>query len=68
LRIIDGFPYIIPNLVGLIIASTNEKKQRLGDKAAHTIVVKAEKVQASSLRALLILILLIVVGIVITRI
>ncbi|MBI5679274.1 MAG: RDD family protein [Methanobacterium sp.] len=40
LRIIDLFPYIIPGLIGLIAIITSKKKQRLGDKAAKTIVIK----------------------------
>ena len=40
MRIVDGFPYVIPNLVGLAVLASNEKKQRLGDKVAHTLVVK----------------------------
>ncbi|SRR5258708_31402526 len=40
LRIVDGFPYIIPNLVGLVVLSTNDKKQRIGDRVAKTLVVK----------------------------
>lgn len=40
LRIVDAFPYVIPYIVGLIVLSTNDKKQRLGDKAAHTLVSK----------------------------
>lgn len=40
LRIIDDFPYIIPYLAGIITLSTNDKKQRLGDKAAHTVVIR----------------------------
>lgn len=39
-RVIDLFPYMVPYLLGLIILAANEKKQRLGDQIAHTIVVK----------------------------
>jgi uncharacterized RDD family membrane protein YckC len=39
LRIIDAFPYIIPYLLGLVVIAGSERKQRLGDKAAGTIVV-----------------------------
>jgi uncharacterized RDD family membrane protein YckC len=63
LRIVDGFPYIWPNLVGFIVASTSDKKQRLGDKAAHTLVVKTDKPKPASVRAWLSLAVLIVVGI-----
>lgn len=40
LRIVDGF-FIY--LIGAILIWTSEKRQRLGDMAAHTIVVRAEK-------------------------
>jgi uncharacterized RDD family membrane protein YckC len=39
MRIIDGFPYIFPYGLGLIVVATNDQKQRLGDKIAHTVVV-----------------------------
>jgi uncharacterized RDD family membrane protein YckC len=38
LRIVDG---IFLYLVGFIVLISNEKKQRIGDMAAHTLVVKA---------------------------
>jgi uncharacterized RDD family membrane protein YckC len=38
LRIIDG---IMAYLIGFIVILATEKKQRIGDIAAHTIVVKA---------------------------
>lgn len=37
----DGFPYFIYGLVGFIVAMTNDKRQRIGDKVADTYVVKA---------------------------
>ena len=40
LRLIDDFPYFIPYLTGLIILNANTNKQRLGDKLAHTLVVR----------------------------
>ena len=39
LWIVDGFPYIIPNLVGFIVALNGERNQRVGDMAAGTFVV-----------------------------
>jgi uncharacterized RDD family membrane protein YckC len=39
LRIIDGFFFY---LVGAIVVWTSKKKQRLGDMAAHTLVVSAK--------------------------
>lgn len=41
LWIADSFPYVIPNLVGFIVAMTNEGRQRIGDKVAGTWVVEA---------------------------
>ncbi len=38
---IDAIPYFIPFLLGAILIWTSEKKQRLGDRVAHTVVVKA---------------------------
>ncbi len=41
LILIDAIPYFIPYLLGAILIWTSDKKQRLGDRAAHTVVVKA---------------------------
>lgn len=41
LWIADGFPYFIYGLVGFIVAMTNDKRQRIGDKVAGTYVVEA---------------------------
>ena len=38
---IDQIPYVIPFLLGAILIWTSDKKQRLGDRVAHTVVVKA---------------------------
>lgn len=38
-RVLDGYPFVIPELVGLAILSTNRRRQRGGDKAAGTLVV-----------------------------
>jgi uncharacterized RDD family membrane protein YckC len=40
LRPIDGLPYVIPNLVGFLVLSSGDKRQRLGDRYAGTVVVK----------------------------
>jgi len=37
---IDQIPYVIPFLLGAILIWTSDKKQRLGDRVAHTVVVK----------------------------
>ncbi|HET8910639.1 MAG TPA: RDD family protein, partial [Ktedonobacteraceae bacterium] len=39
LRIIDVLPFAY--IVGAIIVSTNPLKQRLGDKVAHTVVIRS---------------------------
>lgn len=39
LRILDGFPYIVPYLVGAMVARNSPMKQRLGDLVAETVVV-----------------------------
>ena len=37
----DAIPYFIPYLLGAILIWTSDTKQRLGDRVAHTVVVKA---------------------------
>jgi uncharacterized RDD family membrane protein YckC len=39
LRIVDVLPGCIPYLVGAILVWSSDKKQRLGDRAANTVVV-----------------------------
>jgi uncharacterized RDD family membrane protein YckC len=41
LLIVDDFPWIIPMLTGFIVALTNNRRQRVGDLAASTFVVRA---------------------------
>ncbi|MDD1725937.1 MAG: RDD family protein [Euryarchaeota archaeon] len=41
LALIDLIPYFIPYLLGAILIWTSDTKQRLGDRVAHTVVVKA---------------------------
>jgi len=41
LLIIDAIPFIIPFLLGAILIWTSDKRQRIGDRAAHTVVVTA---------------------------
>ena len=40
LRVIDGFPWVLPYLVGTVIAATSSNHQRIGDMAAKTLVVR----------------------------
>lgn len=40
MRPIDGLPYVIPNLLGFIVIANNPAHQRIGDRIAHTIVVR----------------------------
>jgi len=37
--VLDGIPIIIPGLIGSIVIWRSDKKQRVGDLAAHTVVV-----------------------------
>jgi uncharacterized RDD family membrane protein YckC len=41
LRFLDEIPYIVPYLLGAILIWSSEEKQRLGDRVASTVVVKA---------------------------
>lgn len=41
LWVADGFPYVIFGLVGFIVAMTNDRRQRIGDKVAGTYVIEA---------------------------
>lgn len=42
LRIVDAFPYVIPYLLGAVVIWTGgERKQRVGDRVAHTVVIRA---------------------------
>jgi uncharacterized RDD family membrane protein YckC len=41
LRFLDEIPYFIPYLLGAILIWSSEEKQRLGDRVASTVVVKA---------------------------
>jgi len=41
LLLIDAIPYVVPYLLGAILIWTSDKKQRLGDRVAHTVVLKA---------------------------
>ena len=38
-RLVDSFPYVIPYLLGFIVAKTNEERARVGDRIAGTRVV-----------------------------
>jgi uncharacterized RDD family membrane protein YckC len=40
-RLVDGFPYFMPNLLGFLILQNSDKRQRIGDRYANTMVVKA---------------------------
>lgn len=44
LLVADGFPYVIPGLTGFIVAMTNARNQRIGDKRAGTLVIRTEAV------------------------
>lgn len=38
LRLIDGFPYVLPYLLGFLVAKTDQDRRRIGDRAAGTRV------------------------------
>lgn len=42
LRFLDAFPYVVPYLLGAIVAGRSPMKQRFGDRVAETIVVSHE--------------------------
>ena len=42
LLIVDDFPYFIPMLTGFIVALTNDRRRRVGDMAADTVVIHGE--------------------------
>jgi hypothetical protein len=41
LKPIDAIPYLIPHLLGAILIWSSDKSQRLGDRVAYTVAVKA---------------------------
>lgn len=41
LLLVDECPWVIPYLLGAILIWTSDKKQRVGDRVVHTVVVKA---------------------------
>ncbi|MGZ4904096.1 MAG: RDD family protein, partial [Halobacteriota archaeon] len=41
MRIIDLIPFVAPYLLGAILIWSSDKKQRLGDRVAHTVVTQA---------------------------
>jgi uncharacterized RDD family membrane protein YckC len=49
LRIVDAFPYFIPYLLGAILVWNSPTRQRLGDRAASTVVVRKDSVGAPAL-------------------
>lgn len=49
-RVLDGYPYIVPNLLGFVVMATNRRRQRAGDKAAGTLVVDWQAYQLALLK------------------
>lgn len=41
-RFIDGFPYVLPYLLGFIVAKTDGERKRIGDRVAATRVTAAD--------------------------
>ena len=49
LRIVDAIPYVLPYLLGAVVIWTGgEHKQRVGDRAAHTVVIRSNAVPQPS--------------------
>jgi uncharacterized RDD family membrane protein YckC len=42
LRLIDGFPYALPYLLGFLVAKTDQDRRRIGDRAAGTRVTTSK--------------------------
>jgi uncharacterized RDD family membrane protein YckC len=40
LRVVDAFPFVIPNVVAVVAVAGSSRHQRLGDMVAQTIVVR----------------------------
>lgn len=40
LWIVDAFPYVLPGLVGFVVAQSTQRHQRVGDQVAGTFVVR----------------------------
>lgn len=47
LRVIDALPFLY--IIGMILISRSDKKQRLGDRFAKTVVIKPSQAQAPSI-------------------
>jgi uncharacterized RDD family membrane protein YckC len=41
-RAVDGFPYIVPYLIGFIVAMSGDERMRVGDRVARTRVVRRD--------------------------
>ena len=49
LRIVDAIPYVLPYLLGAIVIWTGgERKQRVGDRVARTVVIRSNAVPQPS--------------------
>jgi uncharacterized RDD family membrane protein YckC len=49
-RLVDGFPYVIPYLVGAIAVWSDPTRRRLGDRWARTVVVDRDSVPTTGAR------------------
>lgn len=43
LRVVDGFPFILPYLLGFVVAKADGERRRIGDRAAVTRVVSGQE-------------------------
>lgn len=39
MRLVDALPFVVPYVLGTIVARSNAKRQRLGDQVARSIVI-----------------------------
>jgi uncharacterized RDD family membrane protein YckC len=42
-RPIDGFPYLLPNLLGFILLACTPKRQRIGELVSKTVVIDTRR-------------------------
>lgn len=42
LRLLDAFPYVLPYLLGFVVARTNAERRRIGDRLAGTRVTPSD--------------------------
>jgi uncharacterized RDD family membrane protein YckC len=48
-RLLDAYPFVLPNLFGFVVFATNRRRQRVGDRVAGTLVVDVRSYQLARL-------------------